>query len=194
MHVLLQVDVHLEKKNTFYSKKTHSERERETANCMYCCRLTCTLPTGMASSRLSLPSHTVMTRSVCRFERRTGSTNALPFPFEGHEGLALLYTIPVTACAGGAGRGGGAGGRQVRPAGDAGGGRRTEHRRAARVRLVAEAGWRTQQTNACMQCVRELRPPQHPPCGTGKPRQTCAAYRTGLRAGLPRRRAPSRSI
>jgi hypothetical protein len=75
-----------------------------TGNCMYSCRLTCTLPTGIASSRLSLPSHTVMTRSVCRFERRTGNTNALPFPFDGQDGLALLYTIPVTACAGG-GRG-----------------------------------------------------------------------------------------
>ena len=75
-----------------------------TGNCMYSCRLTCTLPTGIASSRLSLPSHTVMTRSVCRFERRTGNTNALPFPFDGQDGLALLYTIPVTACAWG-GRG-----------------------------------------------------------------------------------------
>ena len=70
-------------------------REGKFINCW---RLTWTLPTGIASSRLSLPSHTVMTRSVWRLERRTGNTNALPFPFDGHAGLALLYTIPVTAC------------------------------------------------------------------------------------------------
>jgi hypothetical protein len=70
-------------------------REGKFINCW---RLTWTLPTGMASSRLSLPSHTVMTRSVWRLERRTGNTNALPLPFDGHAGLALLYTIPVTAC------------------------------------------------------------------------------------------------
>mmetsp|Transcript_44340 Transcript_44340/g.105628 ORF Transcript_44340/g.105628 Transcript_44340/m.105628 type:complete len:226 (+) Transcript_44340:1578-2255(+) len=58
---------------------------------------TCTFPTGMASSRLSLPSHTVTTRCVSRSDRRTGRTNALPFPFDGQEGDALLYTMPVTA-------------------------------------------------------------------------------------------------
>jgi len=153
-----------------------------TGNCMYSCRLTCTLPTGIASSRLSLPSQTVMTRSVCRFERRTGNTNALPFPFDGQDGLALLYTIPVTACTGGSRQGKGGMRGQVR----------TELMRAP----LAPGGHGKKDSAHSRPCIPsgKSHTPQHPPCATGKPRQTCATYRTGPRAGLPRHRAPFQSI